>query len=495
MDYTMTKTRYLSLTVMLFTVVTLWAQDDFNPDSPPEPGIPPTKLILKAEPAAGGSVSGGGKFVPGTSVTARASSNTGFKFTEWTDGNGNVVSSSYAYSFKKGGKDETLTAHFVYEPGNPAEPNPGESLVYYRLDLKAGNGGSVSGGGRYQGGKSVYINATCNENFDFVGWTDEKGETVSTNRYLYYVKKACNETLTANFAYNPDSPKEPSDPVLQHKITIICTEGGTARSSAYVVLDGKTAQLSASPNDGYIFTGWYVNGELYNEQRSFTYTMNGSDVEFEARFEFNPQDPAEPSKPSDKQYALYLMSEITYPGTIIDCPLYLTSLDMLRDMTFQMTFPEEALPDWNTLELGDKASGYKVAVTETGEPDVYQLSLTGGTVPAGNTKLLNVKLNVPETVAPGSSFQVKLNQVSVTEDAGNTVTASTRNGRVYVYKLGDTNGDGIVNITDKLNMVSYVVNGDPGDGSFIKEVSDVNGDGDYSVTDSVGILEIVLTEE
>lgn len=491
----MIKIRYLSIAVMLLSAITLWGQDDFNPANPSEPGVPPVELILNAEPETGGNVSGGGKYVPESTVTVSASSKTNFRFVNWTDKEGNIVSSASTYSFKKGMEKEVLTAHFVYEPGSPAEPVQGEELVYYRLDAVAGQGGTVSGSGRYQSGKSITLNASCNTNFEFDSWTDENGETLSTSSQLIYIKKACNETLTANFRYNPNSPTEPSDPVLRHNITLTSTEGGTVRSSAAIVLKGSKATITATPNDGYVFIGWYAGGKLYTEQSSFEYIMGDEDVEFEARFEFNPENPSEPAKPSDKQYALYLMSEITYPGTIIDCPLYLTSLDTLYDMTFQLTFPEEAMPDWGTLELDSKAAGYNVSVVDTDESGAYQISLAGGTVPAGNTRLLNMKLTVPETIAPGTSYQVKINQVSVTESEGNTVTASTRNGRVYVYKLGDTNGDGVVNITDKLNMVSYVVNGDPEDGSFIKEVSDVNGDGDYSVTDSVGILEIVLNEE
>lgn len=132
-----------------------------------------------------------------------------------------------------------------------------------------------------------------------------------------------------------------------------------------------------------------------------------------------------------------------------------------------------------------------MAWEETAEENVFLIKLTGGTVPAGNTRLLNVKVDVPETVPTATSYQVKINQVSVMEEAGNTVTASTRNGRVYVYDLGDTNGDGEVNVTDGVNMVNYLQVGDPGDGSFIKEVSDVSEDGSYNVTDIVGIVGIV----
>ena len=60
----MTEIRYLSLTVLWLIATALWGQDDFNPASPAEPGAPPTALVLLAEPAEGGRVSGGGKYVP-----------------------------------------------------------------------------------------------------------------------------------------------------------------------------------------------------------------------------------------------------------------------------------------------------------------------------------------------------------------------------------------------------------------------------------------------
>ncbi|WP_253952346.1 InlB B-repeat-containing protein [Xylanibacter muris] len=485
--------RYLSLAVMtVFAVIPLLGQDDFNPSSPSEPGAPPTKLVLLAEPADGGTLYGGGKYVSETNISISAYAKTNFKFAAWTDTKGNIISINSSYIICKGTDNDTLVAHFDFNPGSPAEPVPGSNLVYYRLDVEAGYGGSASGGGRYQCGKQVRINATCNANFEFAGWTNDEGTLVSMEKNYSYTTNAFPETLTANFKFNPNSPTEPSDPILRHNITVDCTEGGTAESNATVVLSGNKAYLTANPNPGYLFIGWYLNGVLYTKDLSFTYVMGNEDVSFEARFEFNPEAPSEPSQPSDKQYALYLMSEITFPGTQIDCPLYLTSLAPLHDMTFRLTFPEEAQPDWNTLQLDDKAQGYAVEVNETDSANVWQLTMTGGTVTAGNTKLLNIKLNVPETTACGTSYQVKINQVSVTEENGNTVTASTRNGRVYVYKLGDNNGDGEINVTDKMNTVLHVVGMTTKD--FIREVADVNEDGTLDVSDAMGVISILLDE-
>lgn len=492
----MIKIRCLSLWFMLFTVNAIsWGQDEFNPESPSEPGAPPTKLVLLAEPANGGFLSGSGIYSPGTQVRVRAHTNSNFQFVCWTDLNGKSLSSSTEYYLTKGYATDTLIAHFEYTPNNPTEPTPGTSLVYYPLTVKAGNGGSVSGGGRYRSGSTVRLQAYPDQNFEFVNWTNEKGMILSTTQQFNYTTNAFSETITANFHYNPGSPEEPSDPILRHKIYVECTEGGTAYANNNIVLCGSSAYLSANVNPGYVFLGWYLNGTLYTDELSFTYIMGTEDVRFEARFEFNPTNPSEPDKPSDKQYAFYLMSEITFPGNTVECPLYLTILEPLGDMTFQLTFPEEIKPDWSTLTLGQHAADYQISITETETSGVYKLALSGSTIPAGNNCLLTVMVHVAETAATGTSYQVKINQVSVTEKNGTTVTASTRNGRVYIYQLGDTNGDGNVDILDRVNMANYILTEHVEEGTFIKEVSDVNGDGSYDIMDSVGVGEIILNDE
>lgn len=481
---------FLLIALLLYGGGALWGQDDFNPSSPSEPGAPPTKVVLRVEPANGGSVTGGGKYVPEESVSLNAYANEGFRFVNWTDSEGKVVSTSRDYVFVKGNTKEEFTAHFAFDPGSPAEPVPSELLVYYHLSIVAGEGGTVSGGGHYQAGKSVSLYASCNENFEFVNWTDEDGEVVSTENSFYYTTVSKNETLTANFRFNPTDPSEPSNPKLRHRIYLTSTEGGTVYTSDHVVYEGGSASISAYPNEGYDFVGWYLDDVLYTTLSSFSYTMGDKDVEFEARFEFNPKDPSEPSKPSEKQYALYLMNEVTYPGTKIDYPLYLTSLDDLGDMTFQMTFAEGLVPDWQTLKLGDGVEGYTPSVTKGSEAGVYIVTLIGGKVKAGNKVLLTLKVSVPETVPLGSVNTVKLNQVSVTQMDGISVTASTRNGSVQVYELGDTNADNKVDSTDYMNSIMKRL------GTKIKRffdnLSDVNGDGVVDFSDALEIMYKIL---
>lgn len=481
------------LTIMLLALLSgmgLKAQT-FNPNNPPEPGQPPTKLTLSAMPAEGGSVSGGGKYVPGVTVNVRASSNSNFVFLNWTDANGNVVSSNASYSFSKGQQDQTLTANFAYSPSNPAEPTEIAKNVYYFLTLVAEEGGSVSGGGRYLPDRSVNIYASCNTGFIFDGWYDQGGTRISTTASYKYTTTTANTQLTARFKYDPSSPGEPSQPTLKpkHYVTATATEGGTVNIGSKRLMEGEKLTLTAYKNTGYDFVGWYLNGELYNANASFTYTVGTSDANFEARFNFNPSSPSEPAMPTSKQFAFYLLNKIGKPGDTVEVPLYLTALNEVHDMTFQLTFPKEMLPQANTIMMSAKAVGYSLSYVATSDT-TFTVNLTGGTTPPCNTMLLSCKVKIPDNFPTGESRQVKINQVSVANADGDTFAASTRNGRISVFKLGDTNGDNVVNSSDVLNMVSKVL--DQKTEIFIEEVSDMNDDKSFNSADVLGVVQIVL---
>jgi uncharacterized repeat protein (TIGR02543 family) len=68
-------------------------------------------IILNASPTEGGTVSGGGTFNQGTSVTAHVAPNNGYDFVNWTEGS-TVVSTSVNYIFTLNG-NRSLTANFT----------------------------------------------------------------------------------------------------------------------------------------------------------------------------------------------------------------------------------------------------------------------------------------------------------------------------------------------------------------------------------------------
>jgi len=71
----------------------------------------------------------------------------------------------------------------------------------YMLDLVASpvEGGEVSGSGEFEVGSSINIEATANENYDFINWTNEGGEVISTDAAATITMEENDMTLTANF--------------------------------------------------------------------------------------------------------------------------------------------------------------------------------------------------------------------------------------------------------------------------------------------------------
>lgn len=487
----MRRIRYLSLLMLLLGSIGMWAQSDFNPGNPAEPGEPPMKLTLVASPSEGGSVYGGGKYAPGTSVSLRASSRTGFVFAKWTNAAGEVVSTASSFSYTKGRGNETLTAHFDFSPGSPGEPTEIAQSVFYWLTLAAESGGRVSGGGRYKAGTMVTVRATPESQHVFAGWYDGEGRKLSADVNYQYTMTTESVTLTARFRFDPSSPSEPSEPTVKpmHNLKVTATDGGTVNLASSRLHEGESVMLRATCNSGYEFAGWYVNGELHTALKEFSYTMGTSDIEFEARFTFNPSNPSDPNTPSSKNYSFYLMNKVTKPGQTVVFPVYLMSLNELKDMTFQLTFAKELHPDMASVQLSAKAEGYELSYSAPTDT-TYVVTLLGGSMRSGNSVLLSITVPIPEEMATAKGYPVKINQVSVTESDGTTVTASTRNGRISVYKNGDSNGDDDVNIVDVTSTIGSILGEPPA--VFITEAADANDDAEINIVDVTSIIDIIL---
>jgi hypothetical protein len=69
------------------------------------------KLTVEASPRADGTVTGGGTFAEGSSLTVTATPDSGHTFVHWTD-SGRVVSTSSSYTFTMPSTNVTLVADF-----------------------------------------------------------------------------------------------------------------------------------------------------------------------------------------------------------------------------------------------------------------------------------------------------------------------------------------------------------------------------------------------
>lgn len=120
------------------------------------PGQNYTITVQSANPTMG-SVSGGGTFAAGTVTTISATANNGYHFTQWNDGNTNATRSITVNG------NATYTAYF--ESNAPTQ---------YTINVLSNNDswGNVTGGGTYDAGSVVTINALPYNGYTFEQWND-----------------------------------------------------------------------------------------------------------------------------------------------------------------------------------------------------------------------------------------------------------------------------------------------------------------------------------
>lgn len=203
--------------------VKLIAHYRYTPTAPGEPAeanIPAkpvyAPLQLVANPVAGGTfnIASGNSYEVGTVVSVRATPASNFRFVNWTrDGEEISTSATYSYTMRSQEEGNSLTAGFVYEPGNPAEPVQHLFHKVFLLSNPAGGGTfNVASGNEYEEGTSQTFRAYNNTWYTFVRWTDENGEELSTNSAYTVNIPDRDITLIAHYTYNynPASPAEPA---------------------------------------------------------------------------------------------------------------------------------------------------------------------------------------------------------------------------------------------------------------------------------------------
>ena len=192
-----------------------------------------------------GTVTGGGSYAAGTTVTLRATPADGYDFFNWNDGNTNNPRSI------------TVTGNANYI----ANFREISSVNTYTITVLSSNQshGTTSGGGTYQEGTTVTISATPANGYEFTNWND--GNT-SNPRTITVTE---NKTYIANF-------REISS-VNTYTITVLSSNQshGTA-SGGGTYQEGTTVTISATPANGYEFTNW--NDGNTSNPRTITVTEN-----------------------------------------------------------------------------------------------------------------------------------------------------------------------------------------------------------------------------
>ena len=207
-------------------------------------------ISVDAGEDGGGTVSGGGTYLDGQTVTVAAVAGDGYVFAGWTE-NGKTVSTDEVYTFAANA-DRALAASFV-------------RLYAVTLLVEPDGSGEASGAGVYRAGERVTVSAAPEDGQRFVEWV-ENGQRVSTAaEYTFTVNG--DTTLTARFE---------EIPVYTISVGVLPEQeelGAVTGSGSY--REGAVVTVKAEAADRYAFSAWYEDGEIVSEDAEYTFTVTG----------------------------------------------------------------------------------------------------------------------------------------------------------------------------------------------------------------------------
>ena len=203
-------------------------------------------INLSSNPPAGGTTNGNGTFVENSVKTVSATANTGYTFTNWTEG-GIIVSTNSTFILPPLTTNRTLVANFL--------------INSYNLTVSGVNGTVAKNPNQtsFNYGTSVILTPTPNTGYTFTSWSGD----ATGNANPLTVNMVTDKTITANFT------------IAAYTLVVVSTNGVVVANPVQATYNyGSTVQLTATPNAGYTFTSW--SGDATGSTNPLTVTMNSN---------------------------------------------------------------------------------------------------------------------------------------------------------------------------------------------------------------------------
>lgn len=418
----MIKSRYiLTLFAMLLSMVA--RGQDFNPDSPPEPGAR-YKLTLKAEPAEAATVSGGGLYVVNANVSVKAvAKSSNWRFKNWTDAEGKEVSAKSSFTHRKLNSNETLTANYEYKK---------TSRLTIAYDPSSIGTSEVK---EYAVGVTFSTQASTYTDYTFVNWTTSDGTVISTNRKVSYTFTENDETITAHYRYTPGSPAEPNETKPKHKVFFRCDPAGLTgfnKTSGFSVSEGSPYSVTVYSVSDYEFKGWTWEGETKILETSYTWNVNMGtrDAHLVAHFEFKPSSPSEPSTDTKQRHSLYATTTSMYRGETTLLPVYMQNTGNVKTLSFKLHLPKNLSVDVANIQKTLRTDAYTVQAAQ--EDSVLSVSLAGGTqIVEHDGVVVRIPVSAQEALKDGI-YTVRFSDITGTTLEDAAINFTSRSGRLVV---------------------------------------------------------------
>ena len=202
-------------------------------------------IVISFADAQRGIASGNGWYANGDTVTLKVTPSMGYIFSKWTQdkaGNTSV------------GTESTYT--FTLGADSPDEYYAWLDEVKYTVSCESTEGGTCvasTSDGKYVYGQTATVTATASDGYEFVGWKDIYGTTVSTDA-VYSFTVIGNATLTPEFV--KVKTDEGAD-IAYVTVSFYHQSGKLLDSQKLVLGEGKiTTSVNAPTKVGFDFLGW-----------------------------------------------------------------------------------------------------------------------------------------------------------------------------------------------------------------------------------------------
>ncbi len=149
-------------------------------------------------------------------------------------------------------------------------------VVDYAISYDLGEGGSNGEGNptSYNIESAFSLSEPTRQGYEFAGWNDGEKDISSIE---------CGRTgdlvLTAKWTAMLNQFTLTSEDESKGKASLVSGEG----------YSGENIQVSATPEEGYLFRGWYAGETLVSEEASYSFSMPAQDYSLEARFWTNEE--------------------------------------------------------------------------------------------------------------------------------------------------------------------------------------------------------------
>ena len=204
-------------------------------------------------PEGAGTVTGMGGYTYGENCTLEATATGSYVFDKWTR-EGAEVSTENPYTFE------------VTESGDYVA----NFLLGVTVTVEVvGGSGNITGAGTYFAGDEVTLSATANPGSDFLWWVVD-GTQISDNPYTFTVT----EDITVQAVFSSE--------VYMITATANPNDGGTLTGFGGYTY-GQTCTLTATPNEGYLFQNWTINGAEVSTSATYSFSVTES-ADFVANF-------------------------------------------------------------------------------------------------------------------------------------------------------------------------------------------------------------------